>query len=84
MPTLNSDVTVNSYNNFYLFSMKYLYRNDSIWKFVAIFCHTTSLIPSCPPLIESDRMKRSSVVQNVEKLLVSASFLTKKGLEVCF
>ena len=46
MPTLNSDVTVNSYNNIYLFSMKYLYRNDSIWKFVAIFCHTTSLIPS--------------------------------------
>jgi hypothetical protein len=41
-----NDVTVNSYNNFYLFSMKYLYRNDSIWKFVAIFCHTTSLIPS--------------------------------------
>ena len=40
MPTLNSDVTVNSYNNFYLFSMKYLYRNDSIWKCV------TSLIPS--------------------------------------
>jgi hypothetical protein len=33
MPTLNSDVTVNSYNNFYLFSMKYLHRNDSIWKF---------------------------------------------------
>ena len=29
-------------------------------------------------LIKSDRMKRSSVVQNVEKLLVSASFLTKK------
>jgi hypothetical protein len=46
MPTLNSDVTVNSYNNFYLFSMKYLYRNDSIWKFVTIFCQTTSLIPS--------------------------------------
>jgi hypothetical protein len=46
MPTLNSDVTVNSYNNSYLFSMKYLYRNDSIWKFVTIFCHTTSLIPS--------------------------------------
>ena len=43
MPTLNNDVTVNSYNNFYLFSMKYLYRNDSIWKFVTIFCHTTSL-----------------------------------------
>jgi hypothetical protein len=34
MPTLNSDVTVTSYNIFYLFSMKYLYRNDSIWKFV--------------------------------------------------
>ena len=46
MPTLNSDVTVNSYNNFYLFSMTYLYRNDSIWKFVTMFCHTTSLIPS--------------------------------------
>jgi hypothetical protein len=46
MPTLNSDVTVNSYNNFYLVSMKYLYRNDSIWKFVTIDCHTTSLIPS--------------------------------------
>ena len=46
MPTLNSDVTVNSYNNFYLFSMTYLYRNDSIWKFVTIFCHATSLIPS--------------------------------------
>ena len=29
MSTLNSDVTVNLYNNFYLFSMKYLYRNDS-------------------------------------------------------
>jgi len=29
-------------------------------------------------------MKRSSVVQNVEKLLVSASFLKKKELEVCF
>ena len=40
MPTLNSDVTVNSYNDFYLFSMKYLYRNDSIWKFVTMFCHT--------------------------------------------
>ena len=46
MPTLNSDVIVNSYNNFYLFSMKYLYRNDSIWKFVKKNCHTTSLIPS--------------------------------------
>ena len=46
MPTLNSDVTVNSYNNFYLFSMKYLYRNDSIWKFVTMFYHITSLIPS--------------------------------------
>ena len=46
MPTLNSDVTVNSYNNFDLFSMKYLYRNDSIWKFVKQNCHTTSLIPS--------------------------------------
>ena len=46
MPTLNSDVTVNSYNNCYLVSMKYLYRNDSIWKFVTIDCHTTSLIPS--------------------------------------
>ena len=46
MPTLNSDVTVNSYNNFYLVSMKYLYRNDSIWKFVTIDCHTTSLIPN--------------------------------------
>ena len=46
MPTLNSDVTVNSYNNFFLFSMKYLYRNDSIWKCVTIFCYTTSLIPS--------------------------------------
>jgi hypothetical protein len=21
-------------------------KNDSIWKFIAIFCHTTSLIPS--------------------------------------
>ena len=46
MPTLNSDVTVNSYNICLPVSMKYLYRNDSIWKFVAIFCHTTSLIPS--------------------------------------
>ena len=46
MPTLNSDVTVNSYNNFFLFSMKYLYRNDSILKFVTIFCYTTSLRPS--------------------------------------
>ena len=46
MPTLNSDVTVNSYNNFLPVSMKYLYRNDSIWKFVTNFCHTTSLIPS--------------------------------------
>ena len=46
MPTLNSDVTVNSYNNFYPFSMKYLYRNDSIWKFLKKNCHTTSLIPS--------------------------------------
>ena len=46
MPTLNSDVTVNSYNNFYLFSMKYLYRNDSIWKFVKKKLPYTSLIPS--------------------------------------
>ena len=46
MPTLNSDVTVNSYNNIYLFSKPYLYRNDSTCKFVTIFCHTTSLIPS--------------------------------------
>ena len=46
MPSLNGDVTVNSYNNYYLVSMKYLYRNDSIWKFVTIDCHTTSLIPS--------------------------------------
>ena len=42
MPTLNSDVTVNSYNNLPV-SMKYLYRNDSIWKFVTIFCHVPLL-----------------------------------------
>ena len=29
-------------------------------------------------------MKRSSVVQNVEKLLVSASFLIKKGIRSMF
>jgi hypothetical protein len=45
MPTLNSDVTVNSYNNFYLFSMKYLYRNDSIWKFVTMKEHQLIFSP---------------------------------------